>query len=90
MSSDEGEMFEVSYISGRRVVRGETQYKVHWVGYDEDAATWEREENCEDSAHYIQAFLEQQKWEVTFWYWLISPSREYAHSEVTPTRMLHF
>jgi len=60
-SEDEGEMFEVSYISGRRVIRGETQYKVHWVGYDEDAATWESEENCEDSAHYIKAFLEQQK-----------------------------
>ncbi|RYF12745.1 MAG: hypothetical protein EOO40_00480, partial [Deltaproteobacteria bacterium] len=43
-------VFDVERIIGKRVVNGETEYRVKWLDYDEAEATWEPAENVEDTA----------------------------------------
>jgi len=42
----------VESIVGRRIVKGQTEYKVRWAGFSPDDDTWEPERNVSDCAAY--------------------------------------
>ena len=52
------DVYEVECVVGDRVVDGETQYLVIWVGYTVEEATWEPEENVSEAL--IDVYLESK------------------------------
>lgn len=56
MSSDKEQEYEVESILEKRMRNDKVQYKVKWLGYSEDEATWEEASNLEGCKDLIDDF----------------------------------
>ena len=55
----QGDLFEVERVVGRRRVRGVTQYHVKWRGYPDEESSWEPSSSLESAAEAIADFNAQ-------------------------------
>ena len=48
--------YEIEKIIGKRIIKGEIEYKVKWLGYDESQSTWEPMENLINAKEAIKEY----------------------------------